>query len=1165
MSHEQRTKSDRNNRLGREYPAGQGKGLSERIRPSEHGIGGGGLEDRMDYPPRRSYHQYNKNNQSDSRSRVLDHRVNHHHEHTFYEDSSGRNFEDRLNMENMYDEKPARNLEERVNTETRPLEERISGLAPPPRKKEYNEDGDVNVNKRYTNGDRKNPVSSQDDFVPLADSMVTMSDESTQQIDASNAPPSNKSGGSLVAQSAGTITAITEKEIINDGNNPTNAKESSTTNVTSKDPEALRKKVLDSLAEKKKKAAVFMNQEKEGAKKESFLEKKGISGGPNPIDTDPGNLEKGPKVVSSSISNPEREAAVNALLAEAMGSAKSSKPEKGQADAKSGSSKHNPKASAEELTEQNRRKKIYPDDQAASDTGKPTQNDYQKIISPTGLEHHDPDSSRRSSFASHHISTTRNDKQSRPKKSPDSGPKREESGSYKDGQSQSSRLRMSPLSATRPEFPRGGHRGAFEYDDRDRREDPRREVRHPLERYEEPRDSRQLMGPMSPTLRADRRSIADKRLYSEEDKLRRRDELYRPPYLGKEEDPRDPYAPPVRHPRRIIEPELEYGSTTSHNFPSYIPPPPGRYLPPREDPRLPPLARPPEADYATLYYSDLSEWLEITGYHDYSYRQMSLRRHRELRALEGNRRLPIDEADQDAARGYIAQKIAPREELDAVSRDGRRARGSSVYAMPPPPAISSRDDRDTSGRVIPEGIPLRGPSRAGFYPPTSRPEDRPRYAGEFRGASPPIETSGQKRRISHRGDDHEDSLRPAVKSARITYEGSHRASISHSDEYVDLESAGAHPNHRSGHPDPTDNRQIPRRLQEDERFEDVDDETSSVRQTLSKRLAANRGRELSPVPSLRKRSMSPSMRHGLEHESRKDNFKRERDFATPSSSKFRREDDQMSSAGRQQRKLFEKGRRTPDVSPRQEKDHHKQGRPVSGKTGMKDDSRKPFPTRRGSADDYRSQNSLNNRLSFDDPKRKPGFGRGRGRGYSKEFSREKRLSYGEPMGIGRRLEGSNDLLDTRNADTRYFVVKSFNHDNVKMAQQDELWATQKKNSEIFEDAFKTSRDVILVFSVNKSGKFQGYARMESAPGTAPVPSWAKNLLWESSGPFRIRWITICDVNFHRVAHLSNRLNENQPVLIGRDGQEIDPECGAALCKLIDDSAAFRRHHDGDGI
>jgi hypothetical protein len=86
------------------------------------------------------------------------------------------------------------------------------------------------------------------------------------------------------------------------------------------------------------------------------------------------------------------------------------------------------------------------------------------------------------------------------------------------------------------------------------------------------------------------------------------------------------------------------------------------------------------------------------------------------------------------------------------------------------------------------------------------------------------------------------------------------------------------------------------------------------------------------------------------------------------------------------------------------------------------------------------------------------------------------------------------------------------------------------------------------------------ARMEGPPGSAPIPSWAKNLLWESSGPFRIRWISITDISFHRVAHLKNRLNENQPVLIGRDGQEIDPECGAALCKTIDETAAFRKLH-----
>lgn len=82
--------------------------------------------------------------------------------------------------------------------------------------------------------------------------------------------------------------------------------------------------------------------------------------------------------------------------------------------------------------------------------------------------------------------------------------------------------------------------------------------------------------------------------------------------------------------------------------------------------------------------------------------------------------------------------------------------------------------------------------------------------------------------------------------------------------------------------------------------------------------------------------------------------------------------------------------------------------------------------------------------------------------------------------------------------------------------------------------------------------------MESVPGTAQTPPWAKGLLWKSSGPFRIRWITIADTRFSRVGHLKNPYNENQAVLIARDGQEVEERCGAALCDLIDDEADHMR-------
>lgn len=57
---------------------------------------------------------------------------------------------------------------------------------------------------------------------------------------------------------------------------------------------------------------------------------------------------------------------------------------------------------------------------------------------------------------------------------------------------------------------------------------------------------------------------------------------------------------------------------------------------------------------------------------------------------------------------------------------------------------------------------------------------------------------------------------------------------------------------------------------------------------------------------------------------------------------------------------------------------------------------------------------------------------------------------------------------------RYFLIKSWNHDNVEEAMQNGVWATQEKNTDIFVDAFKTCRHVILIFSVNNSKAFQGF-------------------------------------------------------------------------------------------
>lgn len=67
----------------------------------------------------------------------------------------------------------------------------------------------------------------------------------------------------------------------------------------------------------------------------------------------------------------------------------------------------------------------------------------------------------------------------------------------------------------------------------------------------------------------------------------------------------------------------------------------------------------------------------------------------------------------------------------------------------------------------------------------------------------------------------------------------------------------------------------------------------------------------------------------------------------------------------------------------------------------------------------------------------------------------------------------HSLIQCLYAGVRYFMIKSWNHENVLTAQRDGLWATQTKNEEILTEAFRGARHVVLLFSVNKSMAFQG--------------------------------------------------------------------------------------------
>ncbi|XP_064476909.1 YTH domain-containing protein 1-like [Ornithodoros turicata] len=157
--------------------------------------------------------------------------------------------------------------------------------------------------------------------------------------------------------------------------------------------------------------------------------------------------------------------------------------------------------------------------------------------------------------------------------------------------------------------------------------------------------------------------------------------------------------------------------------------------------------------------------------------------------------------------------------------------------------------------------------------------------------------------------------------------------------------------------------------------------------------------------------------------------------------------------------------------------------------------------------------------------------------------------------VGRREDVSDHHLIKyffRNA--RFFLVKSNNHENVALSKAKGVWSTPPQNEAKLNQAYRECKNVILVYSVKESGKFQGFARLasESNHNCPPIqwvlpPGLSARAL---GGVFQVDWICRRELPFTKTAHLYNPWNEGKQVKIGRDGQEIEPRVAEELCRLF---------------
>uniref|UniRef100_A0A4W4GI73 RNA helicase n=1 Tax=Electrophorus electricus TaxID=8005 RepID=A0A4W4GI73_ELEEL len=130
--------------------------------------------------------------------------------------------------------------------------------------------------------------------------------------------------------------------------------------------------------------------------------------------------------------------------------------------------------------------------------------------------------------------------------------------------------------------------------------------------------------------------------------------------------------------------------------------------------------------------------------------------------------------------------------------------------------------------------------------------------------------------------------------------------------------------------------------------------------------------------------------------------------------------------------------------------------------------------------------------------------------------------------------GCSKLLLPRSAvPVRYFIMKSSNLRNIELSQQRGIWSTTPSNEPKLNRAFRESDAVFLIFSVQGSGHFQGYARMSSEISPEQCLDWGSSGL---GGVFNVEWIRKDNLPFPLTHQVLNPWNDNKRVQISRDGQ-----------------------------
>lgn len=135
--------------------------------------------------------------------------------------------------------------------------------------------------------------------------------------------------------------------------------------------------------------------------------------------------------------------------------------------------------------------------------------------------------------------------------------------------------------------------------------------------------------------------------------------------------------------------------------------------------------------------------------------------------------------------------------------------------------------------------------------------------------------------------------------------------------------------------------------------------------------------------------------------------------------------------------------------------------------------------------------------------------------------------------------------------SRFFIIKSYSEDDIHRSIKYSIWCSTEHGNKRLDAAHREREGkgpIFLFFSVNGSGHFCGMAQMMSG-----VDYHTNSRVWAQDkwkGQIEVKWIYVKDVPNSQLRHIRLENNENKPVTNSRDTQEVPPEKGKQVLKIL---------------